>query len=131
MSLKQILEENPGVKAEFDAAIAAAKNEGAEKINSEISARVAAANPILASAEYPKRIKDMAADVISGKVDISALHATTAAYDSIIEKQKSDESKNETELIGATGSGAQKQNKTMDNEADETMAFLGKTPEVK
>lgn len=99
MSLKQFLNENPQAKAEFETELAAAKLEGKK----EAHATFTAIEPFLnEESTYPKAIVKLAFSALKGDVDKGSFLAAAAAYDGMIEKQKSDAAKAETEQLGDT-----------------------------
>jgi len=97
MNLEEFLKENPGARAEFDTAIASARKEGRD----EVESRVATASKFV-SGSYPKAISDLAVSAIAGEADVSAVVAAATAYDATQEKKASDDAQNETEKAGET-----------------------------
>lgn len=100
MSLKKIIEDNPAAKNEYDAELKAkyeaGVNDGKEELNSKIS-KVA---NFLNNENYPSQIKNVALEVLKGEKSIETLDAMVATADMMIEMQKSNAAKNETETIG-------------------------------
>lgn len=90
MSLKELLAGDPGAQAEYDSAIATAREEGNESGQASINARIEAAKPYLtADSMYPAAITGLATRVVAGEVDASALTAAVAAYDATAENAAS------------------------------------------
>ncbi len=77
MNLSQFLKENPDAKAEHDASLSAAREEGAESVRTVITA----AAPFIESDSYPAAIKTLALKAIKGDTDVIALTAAVAAVD--------------------------------------------------
>jgi hypothetical protein len=88
-SLGEVFAAHPALRFEYDAAIEKAKSEGYEKSSSETKLRVEAASKILESDAYGKEVKGIAAKVISGSAEISALDTIVAMSDMIAESKKS------------------------------------------
>lgn len=103
MSLKQLLADNPGAQAEYAAAIASARTEGATEGQAAVQARIDTAKPYLAAdSKYPPAIKTLATQIIAGEVDKSALIAAVAAYDATQESAASDQASSESGEQGDT-----------------------------
>lgn len=102
-TLTTLLAENPGAQAQYDAAIAAARDEGAAAGQAEVEARVKAAAPFLsADSKYPASITALAVQVVSGETDAVALTAAVSAVDAVAESATSREASNETGEQGET-----------------------------
>jgi ATP-dependent protease ClpP protease subunit len=83
MALAELLAQNPAAKAEFDAALAAARTEGAQAVRTTI----AAVTPILESAVYPAAIKAVAVKALKGDTSADTLTTTVAVFDAMKEEQ--------------------------------------------
>jgi ClpP class serine protease len=104
MTLIEIMSSDPAVKAEVEYLQSESKKAGVIEGRAVVEARVKAAMPYLSTdSEYPDTIKNMAAKVVSGEVSAESLVGTIAAYDAVMEKQKSDSAQGETETQGETG----------------------------
>lgn len=86
MDLKELLAANPGVQAEYDAAMATARTEGGEAVRDSIKATMAKVSPILSSDAYDKPTKDLGVAVITGEKSVEAFDAVVAVVDREIEK---------------------------------------------
>lgn len=100
MNLTELLETDATAKAEFKALVAKAVEEdravflkGLEK-----PALIAAGN------EYPQSVRNVAAEVITGKKKIESLDAVMSVVEMKSEQEKSEEAKKATEKTGATAS---------------------------
>lgn len=103
MTLKELLADSPGAQSEYDAAIAAARTDGEEAGQKKVNARIEAAKPYLsADSKYPSSIIGLAAKVVAGDVDDSALVAAVAAYDATKESAASAAAEGETDDQGDT-----------------------------
>ena len=85
MKLNLLLDENPDAKAEHEASLFAAREEGAESIKAVITA----AAPFIESDSYPAAIKTLALKTIKGDADAVALIAAVAAVDAAGENMAS------------------------------------------
>ena len=85
MNLSQFLKENPDAKAEHDASLTAAREEGAGSVRTVITA----AAPFIESDDYPAAIKTLALKAIKGDTDVIALTAAVAAVDATKESAAS------------------------------------------
>lgn len=83
MNLQEFLAANPAARAEYDAAIAAARTEG----ETAMKATVTAVAPFLTSKDYPPTIAATAVKVLTGEVDQTVLSACVAAVDAVKEQQ--------------------------------------------
>lgn len=81
MSLKEFLADNPGAKAEFDAAISVAKAEGKDVGTAEMSATIKKVGPYLSSKEYPPVIMQTALNVLNGEDAMATLIGAVAGAD--------------------------------------------------
>lgn len=114
MTLKILLAENPGAQAEYDAAIKSAHEQGVTDGQAKIEARIESAKPFLsADSKYAKPIMALAAKVVAGESDPSALIAAVAAVDAMAESAASNEAAGESDRQGdinaqehSQGSGA-------------------------
>jgi len=95
MSLEKFLAENPGAKAEHDAALSAAQETGRQSGAKAVEARIAVAKPFLSTDEYPAAINALAVKVVAGEVNDVALTAAVAAVDAATEQAKSAQAKSE------------------------------------
>lgn len=86
MTLKEFLAANPDAKAKYDADIKAAEDKGFDAGSTKNKARNEYASKFLTSEAYPPEIHALAAQVITGDVEQSALVATVTNYD--IQKQQ-------------------------------------------
>lgn len=102
-TLDELLAENSGAKKEYEGRIA----EATEKGSKEIKNRIENAKNFLANKEYPT-LGSLAVDVITGKVDSSALTASVAAIDAVKEKANSENANKETNENGDTPAEAPK-----------------------
>lgn len=96
MNLEKVMAENPGVKAEVEALKTAQYNAGIQAGKEAIEARITKASPFMASAEYPEPIRALAAKVITGESDHSALESAVAVYDMLKEQTKANAAAEET-----------------------------------
>lgn len=103
MKLSQFLAENPDAKAEHEASLSAAREEGAESVRTVITA----AAPFIESDSYPVAIKTLALKTIKGETDAVALTAAVAAVDAAGEKDASKDAKDDTKKQPETPPGAQ------------------------
>ena len=103
MSLKQLLADNPGAQAEYNAAIKSAHDEGAAEGRILVEARIEAASPFLSTdSKYPAAITALAVKVVAGKVDPSALTTAAAVIDATTEAAASQEASKESKEQGDT-----------------------------
>ena len=103
MSLEKLLADNPGAQAEYDAAIKSATEQGIATGQEQVEARVKAATPYLAAdSEYPAPITTLAAQVVAGTADISALTTAVTVIDAIGESTASGAAGDESDEQGDT-----------------------------
>lgn len=82
MKLSDLLDEHPEVKKEYQDALSATRAEGVESVRTAAKT----AMPILTSADYPAAIKEVAAKVVIGEVDVIALTSAVSAFDAVKEQ---------------------------------------------
>ncbi len=99
MSLEQMMQEDPGIKAEVEKLVAESKG---EKEPEKIENPSEFAMDILSSAHYPDTVKAIAKKVIKGEQTQANLEILVAAADMLVEKKKSQEAQAESDEIGAT-----------------------------
>ena len=80
-TLQEFLAQNAGGRAEYDSAIAKAETDGKAAGKAEVEARIKVAAPIMNSPDYPNAIKVLAAKVITGEKEVSALDAAVTIFD--------------------------------------------------
>jgi ATP-dependent Clp endopeptidase proteolytic subunit ClpP len=97
MTLAELFAANPGVKAEYDAAILQAHADGVKAAKDEMKALVAKVKPILASAEYGESVKAFGAEVLTGDKTLDGFEAIVFMEDQRIEKAKADAAADETD----------------------------------
>lgn len=106
MTLAELLQANPGARAEYDTALKAEREAGRKDVQS----RIDAAKPFLALAATPTgytaddvtQIQNLAADVVSGAEDVSALRSFVRYVDRDVEKRKAAAAVAETEGVPPT-----------------------------
>jgi ClpP class serine protease len=102
-TLKEMLAENPAIAAEFEKAIEAAEAKGFQAGLDKAQARIEAAAPYLAEdSVYKAGVRNLALEVLAGKVDAIALQAAVSVLDSQKESEKEIAAKTETEEQGET-----------------------------
>jgi ClpP class serine protease len=101
-SLSEVFAAHPALKFEFDAAINKAREEGILTAKEETQKRVTAASKILESEAYDKHVKGIAAKVITGESEISALDSIVAMADMLKERGVSTSAQEETAADGDT-----------------------------
>ncbi|NIP56150.1 hypothetical protein GWN42_31420 [candidate division KSB1 bacterium] len=101
-SLSDVFAAHPALKYEHDAAIEKARSEGYAKAQEETKTRVEAASKILESDAYGKHVKSVAAKVVAGTSDISALDSVVAVADMMAEQSNSEDAQGETIENGDT-----------------------------
>lgn len=101
--LQDFLAQNPEAKAEYDKALADKEAEVQNKIkepvkpapenktSADFQTMFNSVKNVITSAEYPKAFKDMAEEVISGKLDPAVFNALVGQYDANKEKVASAE----------------------------------------
>ena len=89
-TLAEFLTANPSAKFEVEALEKKAFDRGVKETKEVVQARIDKAIPILKSAEYPESIKVLAAKVITGEEEASALTAVVTMHDADVEKEKSE-----------------------------------------
>ncbi len=106
-TLEQLLADNPDARAEHNAALVTAQNDGFTKgqadVQSKVDKRVKFAQAALnAEQSYPKTITALAVKVMLGESDPSALESSMASVDAVREELASDRAKGETDDLGKT-----------------------------
>lgn len=91
MNLKELLSANPEAKIEFEKQIQEAKDIGGKNVQD----RIDAVTPFLNNESY-KGLESLAAEVLSGKTDVSALKSAVAVIDTMRETEKSKAAKEDT-----------------------------------
>lgn len=138
-TLKELLAENPGIQAEYDAALANAKTtgftagkvEGLAQSEAELKGRVTVAKIALDAAKsYPKAITDLATKVMIGETDKTALEAAMASVDAVREENASNEASDESEKLGKT-SGQQQSIGKIDGVAETEEDFQAQLKSAK
>ena len=84
MNLKELLSQNPEAKSEYENNIQESESKGEKNVQDIIDAVM----PFLNNENY-KGLEALAAEVLSGKTDISALKSAVSVLDVIAEKGKS------------------------------------------
>lgn len=79
MTLQELLSKDPAAKAEFDAALAAAKAEGVQ----DVRATIKKVSPFLNSSKYPAIIGTTALNVLNGEGSMVELTSSVAAVDAV------------------------------------------------
>lgn len=82
-TLQEMLAKHPELKGEIEAIEAAARKAGATAEKEKVDSRVKGATPYLQSADYPPVIRKMAADVLSGKEQLTTLVGVVAVFDAL------------------------------------------------
>ena len=91
MSLEKLLAENPGAKAEYDAAIVAARDAGVEVGKKEVREVIAKVAPYLGDSGYPQAVGELAVKVLKDEEAVSTLTATITVIDSMGAKARTDD----------------------------------------
>lgn len=103
MTLKEMLASNPAIAAEYEKAIEAAKAESFEAGKKHSQARAEAAMPFLrADSAYGQAGRDLALQVLAGKVDAVALQAVATVLDAQREQAAQADAQAESAAVGAT-----------------------------
>jgi ClpP class serine protease len=106
MTLKEFLKENPDAASELEAIKAQVRSEGMaegrEKAMTEMKERSAFATKILESAEYPAKIKTIAASVIAGTKNADYLELAVTLHDSLKAEKEMSETMADGEKIPNT-----------------------------
>jgi ATP-dependent Clp endopeptidase proteolytic subunit ClpP len=110
MDLKQFLAENLEAKKEYDSAIKAAKNEGAESVQ----ARIEAVKPFMESADY-KEVHEECIQAIIGTEEVSTVKAMVKAIDKVKSLHESDQAADETKEQGKVPAESGKEDETENN----------------
>lgn len=119
--LKELMAEDPGLKAEVEALEKEKYDQGIKDGKAEIEEKIKKASPYLGKTEYPDAIKNLALEVITGKEDPVALKGAIVAYDATKEKEKSDDAGDENKEDTPPDSNspdAISEDGTIKNEAD-------------
>ena len=101
MSLQALLAQNPAAKAEFDAVLATARNEGELAMKAVID-RVA---PLMQSGAYPATVAKTALAVLKGEQSMVVLDASVAAIDALREEATAEKAAAETAKQKETPAG--------------------------
>jgi hypothetical protein len=88
MTLDQLLAENPAAKDEYEKRLEVKFNAGIDAGRKEVSKRVEKAAPFI-KADYPDKVKALAAEVVLGDKSLETLEAVVAVMDMGIETMKS------------------------------------------
>lgn len=102
MTLKELLEQNPAAKIEYDNELKMKYEAGVTEGQNAMKVTIEKASKFIDSADYPVQIKNAAIDVVLGKKSIDALDSMVATADMIKEMQKSNDAKNDTDNLGET-----------------------------
>lgn len=102
MALKELLEQNPAAKIEYDNELKMKYEAGVTEGQNAMKVTIEKASMFINSADYPVQIKNAAIEVVLGKKSIDALDSMVATADMIKEMQKSNDAKNDTEKLGET-----------------------------
>jgi ATP-dependent protease ClpP protease subunit len=101
MTLKEFLEQNPAARKEYEDELKSKFDAGVKSVQDRIAGAMVYIKP---DSEYPAPIRGLAIQVVEGKVTNDSLSAAVATYDSLVEKGKSDDAKDESEKTkNATG----------------------------
>lgn len=101
-SLSEVFAAHPALRFEHEAAVNKAREEGIVAAREETKKRVEAASKILESDAYDKHVKGIAAKVITGTAEISALDTIVTMADMIKEKSASLQAQQDTINAGDT-----------------------------
>lgn len=108
MALQKLLADNPAAKAQYDAALAAARTEGEAAGKKTVMDTIEAVSPYLANAEYPGIIASTALKVLKGEEGKATLVAAVAAVDAVREDAANRKAGDEGNKAGETkGQGGQ------------------------
>ena len=103
MTLKEMLASNPAIAAEFEKQIEVAKAEGFEAGKKHAQARADAATPFLrADSTYGEAGRNLALQVLAGKIDAVALQAVATVLDAQREQTAQAQAQDETEAVPVT-----------------------------
>jgi len=103
MTLKEMLASNPAIAAEFEKQIEVAKAEGFEAGKKHAQARADAATPFLrADSTYGEAGRNLALQVLAGKIDAVALQAVATVLDAQREQTAQAQAQDETEAVPLT-----------------------------
>ena len=115
MTLDELMAKHPELKIELDSRDKGNIAKGIQQEKEVAKERIEKCKPYLASEEYPKAIKSLAMDVISGKSEFSALETSVTVLDALAEQKKSNAASKETDGQAETQSGAQDGGTASDN----------------
>lgn len=129
-ALSDFLAENPAAMAEFEAKLNSAKTaeyeRGKQEAQGSVAARVKKAQPYL-TADYPDSIKVLAADVVAGESEASALVAAVAAVDAVIGQQNANVAADESDESGPVPPTTELTNdQQLMAESNEILASMGR-----
>ena len=94
MTWSEFLEKNPEAKAQYDADLKTAREEGEKAGREAIAATMDAALPILSSTDYPDTVKAKIAEKIKAG-DKDGIAEIASTLDMLAETQKSEQAKGE------------------------------------
>lgn len=94
MTFQEFLEKNPEAKAQYDADLKTAREEGENAGREAINATVVAALPILASASYPDTVKAKIGEKMMAG-DVEGIAEIASTLDMLTEAQKAEAAKKE------------------------------------
>jgi len=104
MSLKDLMAEDNGIRLEVDALVNDALERGQQSGRDQVTERVKKATAFMGG-DYPKSIQNLAAKVVAGESEFSALEGAVAVYDATQEGNSSASAQDNTE--GNTDAGTQ------------------------
>ena len=131
MTLKELLEQNPAAKIEYDHAVAQAKAEGEKAGKDSTQAVINKVTPIVESEVYPTAIKALAAKVLKGESEFASLEAVVTMHDAQLEKEKGKKAGEETDENGETPPDGSKQNTTEDGSINTTEDYAAEQARLK
>lgn len=105
MSLKEMLDQNPAAKIEYENALKEAKTAGYEKGKADMIEISSKAAVFASSKEYPEQVKAIALEVMQGKKSAEALDSIVATADMI--KQMTASNVAQGEQVTESGNGQQ------------------------
>ncbi len=89
-TLRDLMASDPAIRSAVEAVEATAFERGRESGESQAKARIEAASPYLKKdSDYPDSVRQVALDVLAGKLEPATLQATVAAVDAVTEGQRS------------------------------------------
>lgn len=101
-TLKEVMAENPGVKAEVEALVMDAEKRGQQSGVDAMQSRIDAASPYVGKTEYPEAIAALAVGVLKGEKKPEALEGAVVAFDAIKQQTENANAQDETDQTGET-----------------------------